>query len=285
MTPENWSLAINVAFVVLATPVASALTAVVVKIFALMKLKLTEQDRANMEAEFLAAINVGKTVATKLTNAHGQNDPKALQVVLDAATIYFNQHWPDRVKQIEQAVAASPSSVANLALPGPEGNNMSPLKAAISGRLQNINNETVAVVPVPAAPGPGGVARALSMLTAITLAGGLLLGACTPAQQGRLADAAATPPGQLFCALKVVGGPDLIVRLVAAGSLSWGAGAESATIALIAANATEAQVNAACAAAAVVKGAVAGVPVSPPAVAVPAVAVAAPAGMPTARVR
>lgn len=125
---------------------------------------------------------------------------------------------------------------------------------------------------------PGGL-QALAVL-------GLLLNgaACTPAQTVKLDKATASPPGQLFCTLQTLGGGDLLVRLVQAGTQKLGASPETAAIAIIATNSTKDAVDQSCARAAVAVGADRGTPVSPPAspATAQAVAVTPPSGTQTA---
>lgn len=105
---------------------------------------------------------------------------------------------------------------------------------------------------------PGGL-QALAVL-------GLLLNgaACTPAQTVKLDKATASPPGQLFCTLQTLGGGDLLVRLVQAGTQKLGASPETAAIAIIATNTAKKDVDDSCTRAAVAIGADRGKPVSPP---------------------
>lgn len=80
------------------------------------------------------------------------------------------------------------------------------------------------------------------------------LAACS---QSAVTSALATPAGQLFCAVQTSGGGTVVVGLVNAEVTAVAPGV--APVAIIATGATEAQVNADCAAAK-------GVPVAPPAV-------------------
>lgn len=98
-----------------------------------------------------------------------------------------------------------------------------------------------------------------------TVVGGTALAALTMAVALMLADcgSAGGDAGQLFCALQTAGGGTIVAGLVDAA-----ASAEAPTlapIAIVATNATQTFVNNACTQAAVNTGAVAAVPVSPPA--------------------
>lgn len=101
---------------------------------------------------------------------------------------------------------------------------------------------------------------------------------CSP---GAVTSALSTPAGQLFCAIQTSGGGTTIAGLVDAAASSALPGA--APVAVLATNATVAQVNTACANAAAATGSTSGIPVSPPAnpSATPTVAIPVPAGMPT----
>lgn len=90
------------------------------------------------------------------------------------------------------------------------------------------------------------------------LAGLIGLAGCVSAcSQSQVTAALSTPAGQLFCAVQTSGGGTVVVALVNAEVTAAAPGA--APVAVMATGATEAQVNADCAAAK-------GVPVAPPAV-------------------
>ena len=92
---------------------------------------------------------------------------------------------------------------------------------------------------------------------ALPLLCALAAGSLAACSQSQITSALATPAGQLFCAVQTSGGGTVVVGLVNAEVTAAVPGA--APIAVIATGATEAQVNADCAAAK-------GVPVAPPAV-------------------
>lgn len=112
------------------------------------------------------------------------------------------------------------------------------------------------------------------LAAALVLSGSMVgLQACTAVQQ-QTAKAVASPSGQLFCALATSGGGQTVVGVIeAATGASAGA---AAPVAVMAENATKAFVLEACSAAAASAGALAGLPVSPPAQAVPQVAIKLP---------
>ena len=118
----------------------------------------------------------------------------------------------------------------------------------------------------------------------------LALAGCTPAQQQQAAKSLASPPGQLFCAFQLTGGGAMVAGIVstaattAATAAVPGAGAAAGPVIALATDATKADVDQTCAAAAkLVPGATAGVPVSPPANpgAAPTIAAPLPPTLPT----
>lgn len=87
-----------------------------------------------------------------------------------------------------------------------------------------------------------------------------LLAGCSNAQEASVTQAAATPIGQLFCAIQTGGGGAIVAGIVdaAAAAIPPPAGAAAAPLAVIATGMAKAQVDAICAAAG-------GIAVSPPA--------------------
>ena len=81
--------------------------------------------------------------------------------------------------------------------------------------------------------------------------------------------ALSSPTGQLFCALDEGASGQIVIGVIDAAASAYSAG----PIAVLATNATQSYVQAACAAAAVSAGAKAGIPVSPPVTVVSNVAV------------
>jgi hypothetical protein len=80
----------------------------------------------------------------------------------------------------------------------------------------------------------------------------------TSTSSGAVVDGLTSPAGQLFCAIDLGGGGQLVVGVIDA-TLS-----ASSPVAVLATNATASFVQNACAAAAKAEGGVAGAPVSPP---------------------
>ena len=117
-----------------------------------------------------------------------------------------------------------------------------------------------------------------------------MLSACSPTQQAAVQKAAATPEGALFCAFALSSGGQMVVNVASTAAVAAVAGAAPAAapaagmVLALAKDATQAEVNQACAkAAATVPGATGGAPVAPPvnATNVPVVAIPLPAGMQT----
>ena len=153
------------------------------------------------------------------------------------------------------------------------------------------NGVPAAPASSPAAVPPGARSFAL-LMTALAL--GVLLSACTPAQQASASKTLASPGGQLFCAFQMQGGGTMVAGIVgtaatvAATAAAPGAAVASGPIIALATNAAKADVDQTCADAAknvvgVVPG-TPGTPVSPPAnvAAAPQVATALPPTLPTA---
>jgi hypothetical protein len=112
------------------------------------------------------------------------------------------------------------------------------------------------------------VTRVALATIAIPLGVGVIMTACTPAQQAQTNQALSSQPGQLFCRVQLAGGGTVLAGLVdvAATAAAPGAG----PLVVVATGQTKVFVDDACTKAAQqTPGAVSGVPVSPPAPAVP----------------
>jgi hypothetical protein len=117
--------------------------------------------------------------------------------------------------------------------------------------------------------------RMLTKMGSLSVMGlGLLaLACCTATDQTKIETAAATPAGQLFCAMQV-GLTPIVAKIVTDQGTK--AGPEGAASAVVVTGATSAWVQGVCDAAAKATGASAAIPVSPPVVGlatVPTVAV------------
>jgi hypothetical protein len=114
--------------------------------------------------------------------------------------------------------------------------------------------------------------KTLGLLLAVGL--GALLAACSAP---KIIAALQSPPGQLFCAIQTSGGGTIVAGLISTAVTGVAPGA--GPIAVLATNATVADVDGDCAKAAMATGGVSAVPVSPPAVpsAAPQVAIPSPA--------
>lgn len=115
---------------------------------------------------------------------------------------------------------------------------------------------------------------------AIVASASLLLAGCNTAQDAKVQTALQTPYGALFCQLQTAAGPTVVTLVDGAAAA---ANPALGVVTVLAAGALASDVQAECAQAAKNTGAVAGIPVSPPAstAAVGSVAVTPPAGAPT----
>lgn len=128
----------------------------------------------------------------------------------------------------------------------------------------NYRNASNALQRPPVAPSPAPPAAALAAVAA-----GLVLAACTPQSQTKVAETLASPGGQLFCAIQFAGGGTMVAGIVKTGIAAGAAAAPAAGVAAPAAvlvtDMTKKFVDDACAqAASKIRGAQTGVPVSPP---------------------
>lgn len=240
---------------------------------ALLDKQTTIQDRAIMEQQIAAAINVGVNQLIPAIQAKGWADPEVRKEILDIAVPYLVQRFPERAQSISQgagAVSSDDTAHALIETVGARlGNALAPLAVQAGADAQT------------AATGQG--PRAAAVLLAILLAASTLT-ACTPAQDAKVSMVLGTVPGQLFCTLQKAGGGQIITAIVQAEIT--GAAPLAGPVAVLATNATKAAVDMACDKAAVAAGAVVGVPSSPPPPGVtPSVtAIVPPAGIPLAKV-
>lgn len=88
---------------VLAVPLAGLLADLILKLRKKWGVEATAQDRANMETEITAALNVGIAAVGRiapLAIQNGINDPETREAILREAATYFRQRFPDRSAQI-----------------------------------------------------------------------------------------------------------------------------------------------------------------------------------------
>lgn len=84
-------------------PVALMGTGALYKAAAWLGYHATAQDRANMEGEITAALNVGIKTGMPILRLRGWNSPEAHAAILSAATAYFQQRFPARCEVITEA--------------------------------------------------------------------------------------------------------------------------------------------------------------------------------------
>lgn len=109
-------------------------------------------------------------------------------------------------------------------------------------------------------------------MTRLIIIAALALAGCSATQQASVDKALASQPGQLFCLLQTAGGGQIVASVIDATASAALPGAAPAAV--LVTGMSKAYVDAACARAAASAGAVAGVPVSPPAAGVPVAPVA-----------
>jgi hypothetical protein len=96
-------------------------------------------DKANMETEINAALKFGITAVLPLIQTDGWDSPKVRQLILDRATQYFRQRFPDRTDTI--LAAAGPSVTT------------SPVQDTLSARLPEAMTVAASSPATPTAPG------------------------------------------------------------------------------------------------------------------------------------
>lgn len=108
---------LNTVLAVCAVPLAGLLAALILKLRTKLDGQATAQDRANMEGEIAAVLKAGAALVAKVSPdiaKNGINDPIVRQQVLDAATAYMRQRFPDRTAQIAEAVADTGTRVEDV---------------------------------------------------------------------------------------------------------------------------------------------------------------------------
>lgn len=172
MDHDTLSIIVTSVLTVFAAPITVAVSGAGWKLWTLLDAKATAQQKATFDADVQTAMSVGINTAMPLIVSHGWHDAGTKAEVLQVATEYFKQRFPDQATRVVAAAGVNTDSLASPAATDAvsqtmEGRFLAALVANLSAPAAKAPLTGAAKGPVPT---PGGVASGSSILPATTLA-------------------------------------------------------------------------------------------------------------------